>query len=288
MTAPNPPAATARTMARRQKVICIVSMGHSGSTLLDLLLSGHPDVVGVGEVKNLSPAKAPETDCCCGKHVWDCPFWDRVAGVLSEKSALPFRELDLESRDDGTFAAHNHAFFSAVAEVAGRRIIVDSSKGVRRARRLLATSHFDVAPIHLVRGAHGVVYSHLKRGRRRWIAESRSYARRLRWTREQLRGVDHALVRYEDLAMDPIRTLSTLMPRLGLGFQRRQLDWSARERHDAGGNPMRLGSVSVRLDRGWKRGLTVRQKLGISVFSRIPASRKGQAEFSAWKRQRRN
>lgn len=272
-------------MAARLKLVCIVSMGHSGSTLLDLLISGHPDVVGVGEVKNLSPAKATGAHCCCGERVWECPFWDRVAEVLSERSGLRFRDLDVESRDDGTFEAHNHAFFSAVGEVTRRHVIVDSSKGLRRARRLLATDHFDVAIIHLVRGPHGVVYSHLSRGRHRWIANSRSYARRLKRTRERLRDIDHVRVRYEELAADPVGVMSVLMPSLGLDFQRRQLDWSGHERHDCDGNPMRLGSGAIRLDRGWKSGLNVRQKFGISVFSRLPASKAGADEFKAWRRQ---
>ena len=69
--------------------------------------------------------------------------------------------------------------------------------------------------------------------------------------------------------MQPARVLSALMARLGLEFMPRQLDWSGRERHDAGGNRMRRRPADIRLDIHWKHGLNVWQKVGISVFSRM-------------------
>ena len=37
----------------KPKIIFIASLSHSGSTLLDLMLNAHPEVVSVGEVKQL-------------------------------------------------------------------------------------------------------------------------------------------------------------------------------------------------------------------------------------------
>ena len=123
----------------RLKIIYIASLGHSGSTLLDLLISGHPDVVSIGEAKNLNPRTSPTIDCACpAKRLRDCPFWKRVDARLQRRASLRFRDLDLASADAATFLAHNVAFFGAVSELTGRRIIVDSSKSSSRLARLLA------------------------------------------------------------------------------------------------------------------------------------------------------
>lgn len=259
-------------MLAKPKLVYIVSLGHSGSTLLDLLISGHPAVATAGEAKNLNPRRMSRRRCHCGQRVSECPFWQRVAAVLWERHQLPFGALDLESGCDATFEMHNLALFSAVREVTGRDIIVDSSKNVERLRRLLDTGRFDIRPIHLVRAPHGFVYSNIRKGRHNWIAQSRIYASGLKWARTLLRDVNHAYVRYEELAVAPARVLSVLMPRLGLEFTPRQLDWSGRERHDAGGNRMRRGPAGIRLDDGWKSGLSLWQKLGISLVSRLPVA----------------
>lgn len=259
-------------MPAKPKLIYIVSLGHSGSTLLDLLISGHPAVATAGEAKNISPLRASRRRCHCGERVSECPFWQRVAAVLRDRHELHFQDLDLESGCDATFEAHNLALFAAVHEVTGRRIIVDSSKNIERLRRLLDTGRFDIHPIHLVRAPHGIVYSKIRKGHQGWIAQSRRYARGLKNARTALRDIDHAYVRYEELAVHPARVLSELMSGLGLEFMPRQLDWSGRERHDAGGNRMRRGPAEIRLDDGWKRGLGFWQKLGIGLVSRLPVS----------------
>ena len=35
------------------KILYITSLSHSGSTLLDVMLNAHPDIISVGEVKQL-------------------------------------------------------------------------------------------------------------------------------------------------------------------------------------------------------------------------------------------
>lgn len=59
----------------------IAGSGHSGSTLLDMLLGGHPQVASLGEpiflVFNSNEHKTMDR-CTCGLHVLDCPFWRRA------------------------------------------------------------------------------------------------------------------------------------------------------------------------------------------------------------------
>src|SRR5262249_16249334 len=61
------------------KVIYIGSAAHSGSTLLDLMLSSHPDVVSVGELKQLRRFCVLDKQfksCSCGElTIYSCKFW---------------------------------------------------------------------------------------------------------------------------------------------------------------------------------------------------------------------
>ncbi len=78
---------------KKAKLLYIISMGHSGSTLLDMLCGTIPGVFSLGEVIHLpwqlyrdENAEDNQTLCSCGKHFTDCEFWKHVifeAGVES-------------------------------------------------------------------------------------------------------------------------------------------------------------------------------------------------------------
>lgn len=70
------------------KLIYILSFGHSGSTLLDLTLGTHPEMLSTGELMFLPfnlqrslQAEYPIADgsrCSCHLKYEDCPIWSRV------------------------------------------------------------------------------------------------------------------------------------------------------------------------------------------------------------------
>ena len=69
-------------------IVFISSRGHSGSTLLDLMLSGHPRLIGVGEVYSLFDQvrnllnRPNEVKCSCGKFMDQCEFWSPATELL--------------------------------------------------------------------------------------------------------------------------------------------------------------------------------------------------------------
>ena len=66
-------------MAGTPGVLFICGGGHSGSTLLDLLLGEHPSITSVGEVSTLNDyIELPERICSCMRLTRDCPFWQRA------------------------------------------------------------------------------------------------------------------------------------------------------------------------------------------------------------------
>ncbi len=64
-------------------IIFVASAGHSGSTLLDLLIGNHEDVSGVGELNRLS-LHADNRVCACGQVVAQCPYWQRIREALTQ------------------------------------------------------------------------------------------------------------------------------------------------------------------------------------------------------------
>jgi len=64
--------------------VLIAGAGHSGSTLLSLILGSHSRIVSVGEVFVLGEYVRENRLCTCSRSVADCPFW---RGVLAEVSA---------------------------------------------------------------------------------------------------------------------------------------------------------------------------------------------------------
>ena len=66
--------------------VYICAAPRSGSTLLDLLLGAHPQMVAVGELNHLPKNIALGTVCSCGQTVRECPFWmpivDRIGAEL--------------------------------------------------------------------------------------------------------------------------------------------------------------------------------------------------------------
>lgn len=79
------------SVTRPPRIVYITGHGHSGSTLLDLLLGNHPRMLSLGEVELLSEHAAGDTSrpfgnpvkpCACGVQVSACPFWNEVADKL--------------------------------------------------------------------------------------------------------------------------------------------------------------------------------------------------------------
>jgi len=267
------------------RLVYITCPGHSGSTLLDLLISGHSRAVSVGEAKHFTAGNGLSASCTCGSSaIRECPFWLRVDAAMRRDSDLGLSDLDLANEDPATFISHNAALFSAVAKITGKSIVVDSSKNVDRLERLIACEEFEVVPIRLVRTPQGVVFSNQRKGRD-WLDETTRYIRHHRLAVRVLHGTAHTVLRYERLAEDPATQLAHLMPRLGLEFEPRQLELNGRERHNFGGNRMRMSATNkIETDLAWKQGLTMRQRAAIGLLTCWETSRPRRSGLALWQK----
>ena len=61
------------------RVLYIMGAGHSGSTVLDIILGNHPDILSVGELSNFVRRRAINGKyCACGKPANTCQFWSNI------------------------------------------------------------------------------------------------------------------------------------------------------------------------------------------------------------------
>jgi hypothetical protein len=92
--------------AKARKVIYIVGLSHSGSTVLDMLLTTAGKAVGLGQVWTVlreDRARTQARICSCGAAAPDCELWgpviERLAGLPATASKRDRYQLVLESVD---------------------------------------------------------------------------------------------------------------------------------------------------------------------------------------------
>lgn len=65
-------------------LVCIVGLGHSGSTLLDMILGSHRDALSLGEIMYLDTWLLKGGVCTCCRDFSQCEFW---VAILQENTA---------------------------------------------------------------------------------------------------------------------------------------------------------------------------------------------------------
>jgi len=67
---------------KQPTVLFNVGKGHSGSTILNLVLGRHPQIVSLGEVSTtLNNLEETNNLCTCGKNKKECPIWSKVLAL---------------------------------------------------------------------------------------------------------------------------------------------------------------------------------------------------------------
>lgn len=213
------------------KFVYIAGLGHSGTTLLNQLLTQGPAVVSLGEVASFF-SKAHMTMymrkwgdrpaiqlCSCGVRWSDCPFWGKIeylSGMntqapLAEKYKILMEHVRLSYGEDA--------------------VVVDSSKSLATLDEILEGSgqigldRSDIFVIHALRDVRGFVRSSsarsanppsmisLLRSFNLWLGSNREFSKFLEDKR-----LDHQRMLYETLCMDPQLAIDSILNRLGLNL----------------------------------------------------------------------
>jgi hypothetical protein len=243
-----------------RRVVFIASLGHSGSTLLDLVLGGHTRVVGLGEVgRSVIPSGSEATDspapsCSCGHEARDCTFWGGVLRRLAdEPGAADARryEIVLEAFAD-SFGADT--------------VLVDSSKYLRWLRVLSTLGGVDLRVLFLVRDVRSFTISEIDNVARKRAAGQAyrgigPFAAFRRWHCENHKTHDFLAASalpvltlgYEELCLAPERIVPQICRFLDLPHEPSMLALERSASHVLRGNRMRhdSGRRTVSYDPRW-------------------------------------
>ena len=267
------------TKAEPPLMIYIMGRGHNGSTVLDGVLGNAMDIESVGElVSGLS--RYPDELVATGETMADSAYWRNVVSCYAAKSGcvpaesfawlarythprhfLTWLRADRRHPAVVKALAINAHLSSAIAEVAGKPLVLDSSKEYSRGL-FLCKFYPHSKIIHLIRSPIATVHSYQKRPtfkflRRSFKMDSRTLPLAIctvlcSWSVGCLLGLvikylypNRVLtMRYEDLCVQPRQELEKLGAFLGVDLsalaarieQKQPLEIG----HNIGGNKMRF------------------------------------------------
>lgn len=209
-------------MRRNDRVIFVGGAGHSGTTLLGLVLGAHPSVFYAGEANKSvhlgnEGTKARKRTCkVCGE---SCRVWSGLEARM--------REVDL---------------YEALSERTGRSVIADSTKSIAwidAQSTMLRSAGARTDLVFLGRDGRAVVASGLRKRPETSVQEHASdWVAQIEATEALASRFPGTVtrVRYEALATDPDRTIASLAASLGLDVVPAMHEpWSS-EQHPIGGN----------------------------------------------------
>ena len=260
-------------------MIYIMGRGHNGSTVLDGLLGNAMEIESVGElVSGLS--RYPRELVSTGETMAESAYWQRVVSRYAEKSGcVPAESFAWLARCTHPrqlltwlYAGSQHPavlkalainthLASAIAEVAGKPLVLDSSKEYSRGL-FLCKFYPRIKIIHLVRSPIATVYSYQKRGTFKFLRRSFkvhsgtaplivgtvlctwSVGCLLALIIRYLYPARVLTIRYEDLCAQPRRELGKLGAFLGVDLSALAAKIEQQQPltigHNIGGNKMRF------------------------------------------------
>jgi len=265
-------------MKEKIPVILLIGAGHSGSTLMDLIMGSHSQIFGVGELSYFSRLYRADSPCGCGPFLDQCTFWREVF------EGIDFSRLPLVYQPKKDFLFHGDHYYSDgnildakryldtledvyrnVIKVSGKKVIFDSSKNPDRARLITDSDRFDVMVVHLVRDGRGVLFSNTKRKKTalgiiwHWITVNiKSEIVKLR-----NKSGKNITVLYKDLVSHPDKVFRHVLSVQELSFEDSMLHFQKETNHQVGGNgPVKEKADSkLRMDIEWKQNLPLHSRL---------------------------
>ncbi|MFP4656972.1 MAG: hypothetical protein ACLFNK_05340 [Candidatus Woesearchaeota archaeon] len=230
-------------------IVYITGRGHCGTTVLDLSLSAHKDLVGVGEVMHFLKTRKTHEDV---KAFFDrknaskrplSPYWNEFRKVL-EKNI----ELSLAER----YRLHYDFFRKKFPG----KIMVDPSKNIDDFFTVKdMMEDVNRLPIFLLKDVRNDAFSMLQKKKKKsyvrsfleWYYVNKKILRRLD-------GIEHLKFGYEEFAHNPEHVLKMICEKIGVDYDEKMLDPSDSNSIAVSGNGMlakRWRQVRIFYDYRW-------------------------------------
>jgi hypothetical protein len=258
------------------KIIYIAGSSRSGSTFLEMLLSSHPEIIGLGEIglllKKYINEKKEIRDilCSCGKLASECDFWGQL---------MP--ELRNESLESAHFKIRH--YFEAMHS---DKILLDCSKSREYLTKYYLNKNcenhgtLELKVLFLIRDYRGWSLSIGKNrkngGEINYGFIYNSYA----WLYSNLKTltflkqkkIDFMCTLYENIIFNPSTELSRISDFIGITYKPDIFNLKDAKSHELHGNDMRhdpVKSNKIYYDNSWIRDWrpTILQPLLLPVMS---------------------
>jgi len=136
------------------KLVYILSSGHSGSTLLELILTNHESCIGIGESFHMffpldsMMEHIQIRQCSCGESILKCNYWSKVIQELKARPHLS------NSQKYGLFIDTMNELHP------DKTVLVDSSKQISTLKTILEVDNpLEVKVLHLIRDVRAYTVS---------------------------------------------------------------------------------------------------------------------------------
>lgn len=303
---------------RKTKVLLITGSGRSGSTILDSIIGRDPDVFSGGEINFFWDRGVQQNrPCACGEDFKCCSVWGEVTRRFFEQRPdikpeamaadaqglyrmrffplIQFPRLFPEIYAKAErYADVLRVLYSAIADVTGSSVIVDSSKTPMHGFVLSLIPTLDVKVLHLVRDPRAVAFSWKKK----WLYDdSRSdpifmkqfgavrstviwnffnyYSLKLAY----LFGSRYRLLKYEDFTRTPEKTLDAIYEFIDTATSDGTFSKDGQVllpcNHIFSGNPVRFqqGTTQIVPDLAWETQMPRLDK-SLVAFTALPLMKK--------------
>ena len=235
-------------LAEPRKVVLITGTGHCGSTLLDMMLGGHPSAFGLGELKVLYDDSNYRLGTTPPSVVYryDDPLWtpDRMQAIHElfarettwwQRAVLKYRPQLLTGRAD--------IYRTIFAATRDRTVLIDSSKNTRYCRIALAqlAAATDLQPflIWIWRDPRAVINSYRRKFPATSVDEWIARVQHMQTQKQRLfdgAAAPKRRVSYEALCQNPQAELRPLCALLDLPFREDMVAYWQHEQRQLAGN----------------------------------------------------
>ncbi len=231
---------------KKNSILYISAEGHSGTTLLDVILGNQQNAFSSGELVFFAQKGIKNKEyCSCGNPVPDCQIWSDIIREWNKKRILDLDEyIQIQSRLTSLknifssylalkkpsaklshFISDTNTLYATIFKITGSTTIIDSSKAPGRLL-LLKKLDFDIKAIHLTRRFGDVLNSYKKRASKNLeegvehdiVPLSSTYVFPSWLTKNLITyffsaGLSYKKIKYENLVMNPEKELYELINR---------------------------------------------------------------------------
>lgn len=262
---------------RRYTIVYIHGSGHCGSTLLNLLLNAHSNIIGLSEISTLHKSFMDKKFGSEAAELSKTKFWRSILNEFEQRSGTSLLEesnrfrlpdwqeyFSLDEDEVSHIQKVDRAFFDSIGNRVNTAIICDASKFLVRLHMLIS-SGLPVKVIHLDRDGRGVMHSFLRKGHSfrsafsRWSISETGFLLLSHWLPKN----NLHYCRYEDLAQHPEKELEKICTFLGIDFEyEMQTDFRNVDDFGICGNRMRTSNdTTILVDNSWKKHLPIKARL---------------------------